>query len=203
MTDWMGDDGWLVSQSSEIRKFNYIGDTHVFTGEVVGKRLEDGRCVVDIEMRGTNQRDTVTCPAKATVALPSREHGPVAPSRATRRPGRPGRADARAAPRDRGRAQGGRRGLTRPYPPVPISSGVLMLSSSFSTFRSKSARMGMHRDGIIAAGILCAIAATVASWSGPLASASRDLRIGRGSGDGIGFGARSARERRRGGRKPE
>jgi hypothetical protein len=32
---------------------------------------------VDIEMRGTNQRDTVTCPATATVALPSREHGPV------------------------------------------------------------------------------------------------------------------------------
>ena len=77
MTDFMGDDGWLVSQSSEIRKFNYIGDTHIFTGEVVDKRQEDGRCVVDIEMRGTNQRDTVTCPAKATVALPSREHGPV------------------------------------------------------------------------------------------------------------------------------
>ena len=82
MTDWMGDEGWLVSQSSEIRKFNYIGDSHVFTGEVVGKRVEDGRCVVDIEMRGTNQRDVVTCPAKATVALPSREHGPVAPARA-------------------------------------------------------------------------------------------------------------------------
>jgi hypothetical protein len=77
MTDFMGDDGWLVSQSSEIRKFNYMGDTHIFTGEVVDKRQEDGRCVVDIEMRGTNQRDTVTCPAKATVALPSREHGPV------------------------------------------------------------------------------------------------------------------------------
>ena len=28
-------------------------------------------------MRGTNQRDTVTCPGKATVALPSREHGDV------------------------------------------------------------------------------------------------------------------------------
>jgi hypothetical protein len=77
MTDFVGDDGWLVSQSSEIRKFNYIGDTHILTGEVVDKRQEDGRCVVDIEMRGTNQRDTVTCPAKATVALPSREHGPV------------------------------------------------------------------------------------------------------------------------------
>jgi acyl dehydratase len=77
LTDWMGDDGWLVSQSSQIRKFNYIGDSHIITGEVTGKRIEDGRCLVDIELRGTNQRDTVTCPATATVALPSREHGPV------------------------------------------------------------------------------------------------------------------------------
>jgi acyl dehydratase len=77
LTDWMGDDGWLVRQSTEIRKFNYIGDSHVITGEVVDKRIEDGRCVVDIAMRGTNQRDVVTCPGTATVALPSREHGPV------------------------------------------------------------------------------------------------------------------------------
>jgi acyl dehydratase len=77
ITDWMGDEGWLLSQSSEIRKFNYIGDSHVFSGEVVGKGVRGGRCVIDIEMRGTNQRGTVTCPAKATVALPSREHGPV------------------------------------------------------------------------------------------------------------------------------
>ena len=78
VTDWMGDDGWLVSQSSEIRKFNYIGDSHILTGEVVGKRIDEGRCVVDVEMRGTNQRGVVTCPGKATVALPSRDHGPVA-----------------------------------------------------------------------------------------------------------------------------
>ncbi len=77
ITDWMGDDGWLVQQSSEIRKFNYIGDTHVITGEVVDKRIEDGRCLVEIQMRGTNQREVVTCPGTATVALPSREHGPV------------------------------------------------------------------------------------------------------------------------------
>ncbi len=77
VTDWMGDDGWLVRQSSEIRKFNYIGDTHVITGEVVDKRVEDGMHLVDIEMRGTNQRDVVTCPGTATVALPSREHGAV------------------------------------------------------------------------------------------------------------------------------
>lgn len=77
ITDWMGDDGWLVRQSSEIRKFNYVGDTTIITGEVVGKRVEDGLHLVDIEMRGTNQRDVVTCPGKATVALPSREGGAV------------------------------------------------------------------------------------------------------------------------------
>ncbi|MDD9371517.1 MAG: MaoC family dehydratase N-terminal domain-containing protein, partial [Acidimicrobiales bacterium] len=77
LTDWMGDDGWLVRQTSEIRKFNYVGDTHVITGEVVGKRVEGGLHLVDIEMRGTNQRDVVTCPGTATVALPSREAGPV------------------------------------------------------------------------------------------------------------------------------
>jgi acyl dehydratase len=75
LTDWMGDDGWLVRQHSEIRKFNYIGDSHVLTGEVIAKRVEDGRHLVDIEMRGTNQRGDVTCPGSATIALPSREAG--------------------------------------------------------------------------------------------------------------------------------
>jgi acyl dehydratase len=77
ITDWMGDDAWLMRQGSEIRKFNYMGDSHVITGEVVAKRIEDGRSLVDIEMRGTNQRDDVTCPGTATVSLPSRERGPV------------------------------------------------------------------------------------------------------------------------------
>jgi hypothetical protein len=75
----MGDDGWLMRQHSEIRKFNYIGDSHVLTGEVVAKRIEDGRHLVDIEMRGTNQRGDVTCPGSATIALPSRETGREVP----------------------------------------------------------------------------------------------------------------------------
>lgn len=77
LTDWMGDDGWLVNYSSQMRKFNYIGDYHRITGEVVGKRIDADRYVVDIELRGTNQRGEVTCPATATVALPSRDSGEV------------------------------------------------------------------------------------------------------------------------------
>ncbi|WP_319447727.1 MULTISPECIES: MaoC family dehydratase N-terminal domain-containing protein [unclassified Mycobacterium] len=77
LTDWMGDDGWLVRQHDEMRKFNYIGDAQVITGEVVAKRTDGPNTVVDIEFRATNQRGEVTAPATATVALPSRELGPV------------------------------------------------------------------------------------------------------------------------------
>lgn len=78
-TDWMGDDGFLMHLSSEIRKFNYIGDTHVLTGEVVDKRVDadSGNTVVDVEMRGKNQRGDVTCTGTAVIALPSRDHGEV------------------------------------------------------------------------------------------------------------------------------
>ena len=47
-----------------MRKFNYVGDAHVITGEVTGKRVEDGRFLVDVEFRATNQRDVVTAPGE-------------------------------------------------------------------------------------------------------------------------------------------
>jgi len=77
LTDWMGDDGWLMYQSDEIRNFNYLGDTQRITGEVTAKREEGGRHLVDIALRATNQRGVVTAPGTATVALPSKVDGPV------------------------------------------------------------------------------------------------------------------------------
>ncbi|MGW0808971.1 FAS1-like dehydratase domain-containing protein [Nonomuraea sp. NPDC002799] len=77
LTDWIGDEGWILRQHDEMRKFNYVGDAHVISGEVVAMRFTDGRGEVDIEFRATNQRGQVTAPASATVLLPSREHGPV------------------------------------------------------------------------------------------------------------------------------
>lgn len=86
-SDWMGDDGWLWSLDCEFRHFNYVGDTHWMRGQVTRKYLADGeRPAVDVELRGENQRDEVTTPARATMLLPSREHGPV------RLPDPPGRA---------------------------------------------------------------------------------------------------------------
>ena len=87
MTDWIGDDGWVVSQRVELRKFSYLGDTMFLSGEVVAKREVDGRALVDLELRATSQRDVVTATATATVALPRRAepilHLPPCPEQLT------------------------------------------------------------------------------------------------------------------------
>ncbi len=77
ITNWMGDDGWIADLHTEIRGFNFHGDTTLITGEVTEK-IEDGnhRAVV-LTIRGTNQRDVATCFATATVRLPSRDAGPA------------------------------------------------------------------------------------------------------------------------------
>ncbi|NWG53481.1 MAG: MaoC family dehydratase N-terminal domain-containing protein [Hydrogenophilaceae bacterium] len=77
LTDWCGDDGWVVRQYDEIRKFNYMGDTQIITGEVVAKRQENGRHLVDVVVAMTNQRDEKTVSCEATIALPSKTDGPV------------------------------------------------------------------------------------------------------------------------------
>lgn len=77
VTNWMGDDAWLWKLSIEIRKFNFMGDTHVCGGEVVAVRREGVHLIAEIEVRATNQRGEVTTTGLATVILPSREHGPI------------------------------------------------------------------------------------------------------------------------------
>lgn len=77
-TDWMGDDAWLWKLDCEFRKFNYVGDTQWLDGTVVGRFLADGdRPAVEIDLRARNQRGEITTPGRATVLLPSHEHGPV------------------------------------------------------------------------------------------------------------------------------
>jgi acyl dehydratase len=77
LTNWIGDDGWLWKLDVEIRGFNFLGDVTICSGEVVAKRREGLHCVLDLVVRGTNQRGEVTAPGTATVILPSREEGPV------------------------------------------------------------------------------------------------------------------------------
>ena len=77
VTNWMGDDAWISAIETDIRMFNFHGDTTVLTGQVMDKRVEGIHRLVDLEVKGTNQRNEVNVSAKATVLLPSRDSGPV------------------------------------------------------------------------------------------------------------------------------
>jgi acyl dehydratase len=78
VSDWAGDGAFVERLEDSIRKFNYMGDTQFLSGEVTGKREENGRFLVDLHLKMVNQRDLETAYANATVSLPSRVAG-VAP----------------------------------------------------------------------------------------------------------------------------
>ena len=75
LTDWCGDDGFVLRMKSEMRKFNYLGDFQTITGEVVGRHVDLGCTAVDAKVRFVSQRGDTTLEAMATIALPSRKHG--------------------------------------------------------------------------------------------------------------------------------
>jgi acyl dehydratase len=77
-TDWGGDDAFVIRQSDSMRKFNYHGDVQFLSGQVSGKRQEDGLNLVDLQMKMTNQRGIDTSFADFTVSLPSRQLGAAA-----------------------------------------------------------------------------------------------------------------------------
>jgi hypothetical protein len=75
VSDWAGDAAFIERLEDSIRKFNYHGDVQFLSGEVTGKREQDGRFLVDLHLKMVNQRDTETAYANATVSLPSRVAG--------------------------------------------------------------------------------------------------------------------------------
>jgi acyl dehydratase len=73
VTNWMGDDAVLKRLRMEARMFNCQGDTTFIGGTIAKKYVKDRCALVDIEMKGVNQRGELTSPGFATVMLPSRD----------------------------------------------------------------------------------------------------------------------------------
>ena len=72
----MGDDAWLWKLDCEFHRFGYVGDTHWMRGRVTRRYLAGGEnrrstSKSGVKTNGAKQR------ARATVLLPSREHGPL------------------------------------------------------------------------------------------------------------------------------
>ncbi len=73
VTNWMGDDGVLKRLRMEARMFKCQGDTTFIGGSVVKKYVKDGYALVDIDMKGINQRGELSSPGFTAVMLPSRD----------------------------------------------------------------------------------------------------------------------------------
>jgi acyl dehydratase len=74
LTDWMGDDGFLVHHSCQIRRHNPVGDIVRISGRVRAlTRDADGNACVEIEQRAVNQDDELSAIGFGVVRLPSRE----------------------------------------------------------------------------------------------------------------------------------
>ena len=74
MTNWMGDDGFLHRLSVSVRRPNIFGDVSWCRAEIVDKRVEDHRHMVDLALRVENQLGEVTAKGVATVELPVRQN---------------------------------------------------------------------------------------------------------------------------------
>jgi len=73
VVNWMGDDAVLKRLRMEARMFNIQGDTTFIGGTIVKKYVKDRCALVDIEMKGINQRGELSSPGFATVMLPSKD----------------------------------------------------------------------------------------------------------------------------------
>ena len=75
VTDWIGGAGSLVNFSASNRAVAFPGEPLEFTGIVTGKRDENGRALVDLELAGVRD-GTILMPGTATVSLPRRPEFP-------------------------------------------------------------------------------------------------------------------------------
>jgi len=72
LTNWMGDDGFLRRYSARLKLPVIFGDTTFTRGRVVGKRIEEGRGLVDAEVWAENQLGERTAAGTAVIELPRR-----------------------------------------------------------------------------------------------------------------------------------
>lgn len=72
LTNWMGDDGFLVHHQSQIRHHNVVGDWITITGEVTETGTDDGQAWVDVEQEARNQHGDLSATGVGRIRLPSK-----------------------------------------------------------------------------------------------------------------------------------
>ena len=72
VTNWIGDDGFVVEFEAQVRSPVFFGDTYWCSGEVTSKFKRNEDSMVELTLSAVNQREQAISPARAVVRLPSR-----------------------------------------------------------------------------------------------------------------------------------
>ena len=76
LTNFAGDDAWIYRMRYDFRKFNYMGDVTWLSGEITAARVDPTLGpLIEVTVRGTNQRGQDNIAASATILVASRETG--------------------------------------------------------------------------------------------------------------------------------
>lgn len=75
LTDWAGRSGWVAKLSFQMRGMNSSGAVVRAHAKVTGKRQDNNKALVDLDIFLENDQVGVTTPGKATVWLPTRSGG--------------------------------------------------------------------------------------------------------------------------------
>jgi acyl dehydratase len=76
LTNFAGNDAWIYRMRYEFRKFNYMGDVTWLTGTIRDAKVDPVLGpLIEVEVRGTNQRGEDNIAASATILVASRETG--------------------------------------------------------------------------------------------------------------------------------
>jgi|TARA_B110000444_G_scaffold259220_1_gene302290 acyl dehydratase len=70
ITNWIGDDGFLISSDTKIRRHNPEGDTLFIEGKVTDKFEKDGKGIIEITHEARNQDGELSILGTATAKLP-------------------------------------------------------------------------------------------------------------------------------------
>jgi hypothetical protein len=76
LTNWMGDEGFLVRSHCKIRRHNPEGDLLFIEGTVTDRRVDGGRHLIEIEQVARNQDGELSVIGGGTVALPTGKRTP-------------------------------------------------------------------------------------------------------------------------------
>lgn len=76
VSNFAGDDAWVHRIRYELRNFNYVGDTTWLRATITDARIDDQLGpLLELEIRGVNQRGEENITATATILVASRERG--------------------------------------------------------------------------------------------------------------------------------